>query len=742
MCLAKHHVKTVDPTAYYVSEFISVTEEKSILNNIYASPKPKWTQLSNRRLQNWGGIPHNKGMVAETIPKWLDTYLQKIHKLDLMCDKKPNHVLINEYLPGQGILPHLDGSLFYPTITTISVGSHIVLNFYEPISQDEANLKPQFSFLLEPRSLLILQDQLFSRFLHGIEEIEEDNINASIQNLDMCSEAYKTGMCIPRATRVSLTIRHVPKTSAFKLNIARRRIIRHYCATVQDCNEKEDKKTKEQTQSSVSGNKKGVVLGVYEDGDKFGLSTATEDINQKSGGKLCKYLDNLSCELKLGKAFVVTEVLSDGTCVALTSFGKRDPGYNKLEELNEAKENVRLGVGAGVAALRDRGVLDIAVDAADQPQAAAEAAHLAAWGFQEFKAPESRKGEAKLSPFGPSESEDWALGCILGESQNWARYLSDMPANIMTPIELAQEALNVLCPLGVQVTVRERSWIEAQRMEAFLAVARGSCEPPVLIECQYRPPGAGDRPPVLLGAKGVTFDSGGMCLKRASEMSENRGSMAGAAVVLAALRALALTKTPINVNVVIPVCENMVSGQCMKVGDVVTALNGKSIQIEDTDMEGRLMMADALVYGQVLHKPALVLDVATLTHGVLLATGGGAFGCFSNNDGAWAAMQHAGAISGDRPWRLPLWDYYHREIDNDPAVDLRNRGSGSATPCAGAAFLKNFICSDWVHLDITGVGKLAHARAPPYLNPSRMTGRPTRTLATFLMNAAKQHPGK
>ncbi|CAG4993321.1 unnamed protein product [Colias eurytheme] len=221
ICLDKHRVTSIDPTAYYISEFISEEEEKNIINNIYATPKPKWTQLSNRRLQNWGGIPHNKGMIAETIPPWLDQYLERIHSLNLMGGNKPNHVLVNEYTPGQGILPHLDGSLFYPTITTISIASHIVLNFYEPLT-DNKSMQPVFSFLLEPRSLLVLQDELFKHYLHGIDEVKQDTIDDSILNLNMCSNRYSKGSVVDRQTRISLTIRHVPKTTKFKLNIGKR----------------------------------------------------------------------------------------------------------------------------------------------------------------------------------------------------------------------------------------------------------------------------------------------------------------------------------------------------------------------------------------------------------------------------------------------------------------------------------------------------------------------------------------
>ncbi|XP_063381562.1 alpha-ketoglutarate-dependent dioxygenase alkB homolog 6 [Cydia fagiglandana] len=220
--MEQHRIKSAPPNAYYISEFISEDEEKSILSNIYASPKPKWTQLSNRRLQNWGGIPHSKGMIAETIPTWLDSCLQTIHNLNVMGGHRPNHVLVNEYLAGQGIMPHLDGSLFYPTITTISVGSHTVLKFLEP-SEAETVPKPVFSFLLEPRSLLVLQDKLFSHYLHCIEEVYEDSLDDSVVNLGLCSDKYVKGSAVKRETRISLTIRHVPKTSAFKINIGNKR---------------------------------------------------------------------------------------------------------------------------------------------------------------------------------------------------------------------------------------------------------------------------------------------------------------------------------------------------------------------------------------------------------------------------------------------------------------------------------------------------------------------------------------
>ncbi|CAH0682919.1 unnamed protein product [Spodoptera exigua] len=217
---------------------------------------------------------------------------------------------------------------------------------------------------------------------------------------------------------------------------------------------------------------------------------------------------SISGELQLGKAFSLTDVLPEYSAIAITSFGPKDACYNSLETLDESRENIRWGVGAGVKLLKYRGCGVIEVDPAHAPDAAAEAAELAAWKFDRFKTTGSRKAACHVKLYGNEAKELWTLGSIQGEAQNWARYLSDMPANKMTPVDLAQAAIDVLCPLGVTVEAHDREWIEAQRMRAFLAVAQGSCDTPMFLECTYRA-AASDAPtaaPVLLAAKGVTFD--------------------------------------------------------------------------------------------------------------------------------------------------------------------------------------------------------------------------------------------
>ncbi|XP_064600188.1 alpha-ketoglutarate-dependent dioxygenase alkB homolog 6-like [Liolophura sinensis] len=214
----KFLVEKAPPTIFYIPDFITKEEEQHLLNNVYSAPKPKWTQLSNRRLQNWGGLPHAKGMVPENLPQWLSVYAQKIASLRVFDDKVPNHVLVNEYKPGQGIMPHQDGDLFYPTVSTITLGSHTLLDFYHHInstdqrSSGSASLAERhfLSLLLQPRSLVLVKDDMYKVHLHGISERVTDEVTDLIANLDSCKDAH-TGDRLTRETRVSLTIRFVPK---------------------------------------------------------------------------------------------------------------------------------------------------------------------------------------------------------------------------------------------------------------------------------------------------------------------------------------------------------------------------------------------------------------------------------------------------------------------------------------------------------------------------------------------------
>eukprot|EP00088_Acartia_fossae_P068720 TRINITY_DN8776_c0_g1_i14.p1 TRINITY_DN8776_c0_g1~~TRINITY_DN8776_c0_g1_i14.p1 ORF type:complete len:245 (+),score=12.06 TRINITY_DN8776_c0_g1_i14:33-767(+) len=226
--LARYRVTGVPDTVYYIPDFITREEESYLLNQIERSPAPRWTQLSNRRLQNYGGVPHKNGMISEKIPEWLQkNAVDKVNRLSVFGEKSANHVLLNEYKPGQGIMPHLDGDLFYPTITTISIGSHTVINFYEPETDLSTTCRSwddrrTLSLYIEPRSLLILQDTMYNTLLHGIQEISSDPSPTVKEYPNLKDRNFCDGSELSeRGTRYSLTIRHVPKASKVKIRLGR-----------------------------------------------------------------------------------------------------------------------------------------------------------------------------------------------------------------------------------------------------------------------------------------------------------------------------------------------------------------------------------------------------------------------------------------------------------------------------------------------------------------------------------------
>lgn len=211
--LDKYRISTAPPDIFYVPNFISPEEENEIIKNVYAAPKPKWTCLSNRRLQDYGGVPHKKGMIPESIPEWLKKYMNRVEKLEVFDKMIPNQVLVNEYIPGQGIMPHTDGPLFHPIVTTISCGSHTILNFLENDSKRDKVCE----VLLERRSLIILKNDLYSKYLHSIEEKNFDVLSEKCVNLEKCK--HKLGETLERETRISVTIRNVPKVLNIKFKI-------------------------------------------------------------------------------------------------------------------------------------------------------------------------------------------------------------------------------------------------------------------------------------------------------------------------------------------------------------------------------------------------------------------------------------------------------------------------------------------------------------------------------------------
>jgi leucyl aminopeptidase len=307
-----------------------------------------------------------------------------------------------------------------------------------------------------------------------------------------------------------------------------------------------------------------------------------------------------------------------------------------------------------------------------------------------------------------------------------ARVLGDLPANVCTPAYLASQARD----LGKQykklrVSVMEEAAMKKLGMGALLSVSRGSEEPAKLITLEYSGGSEGDRPVVLVG-KGVTFDSGGISIKPAIAMDEMKFDMCGAASVLGTLKACCDMELPINVVGVIPATENLPGGTATKPGDIVSSLSGQTIEILNTDAEGRLILCDALSYCEK-YNPDVVIDIATLTGACVIALGSQAAGLLSNDDELANDLLEAGVIAGDRAWRLPLWDEYQKQLDSNFA-DFANIGGREAGTITAACFLSRFTEDyRWAHLDIAGVawkqGKEKGA-----------TGRPVSLLTHYLLD--------
>ncbi len=308
-----------------------------------------------------------------------------------------------------------------------------------------------------------------------------------------------------------------------------------------------------------------------------------------------------------------------------------------------------------------------------------------------------------------------------------ARDLGNLPGNVCTPTYLAHSAGELATEFNLRLQVLEEKQMAALRMGALLSVSKGSEQPPKLIVLHYQGAAAG-KAPVVLAGKGVTFDSGGISIKPAAEMDEMKFDMCGAASVLGTIRAIAEMKLKINVIGLIPTCENLPSGRASKPGDIVTTMSGQTVEILNTDAEGRLILCDALTYAERF-KPAAVIDIATLTGACVIALGHHRSGLFSPNDALATELLEAGRESADPCWRMPLDDPYQEQIKS-PFADMANVGGRAGGAVTAACFLQRFTKAyDWAHLDIAGTAWKSG-------KDKGATGRPVPLLASFLISRA------
>ena len=306
----------------------------------------------------------------------------------------------------------------------------------------------------------------------------------------------------------------------------------------------------------------------------------------------------------------------------------------------------------------------------------------------------------------------FAEGVIAGESQNFTRALVNEPGNKLTPTILGQRAAEMADAVGLDWQVHSTEKLVELKMGAFLGVAQGSAEPPALIVLRYEPEGVTEGPVLGLVGKGITFDTGGISIKPADNMEKMKYDMAGGAAMLGAMRAIALLKSKVRVICIVCAAENMPDGRAYKPGDVVTAMSGKTIDVINTDAEGRLVLADGLSYARQLGATHLI-DAATLTGAIGVALGTHNAGAFSNDDEAFAKFTAALATSGEKFWRMPLGEEYAEQIKSDIA-DIKNTGGRGGGASTAAEFLHVFAeDTPWIHLDIAGMAWIDDAR--PYI---------------------------
>ena len=318
-------------------------------------------------------------------------------------------------------------------------------------------------------------------------------------------------------------------------------------------------------------------------------------------------------------------------------------------------------------------------------------------------------------------------GIAIAEGMALAKTLGNLPPNVCHPTYLAEQALAMAKEFTLGCEILDTAEMDKLGMHSLLSVARGAHQPPKLIVLSYKGAKTSEKPVVLVG-KGVTFDTGGISLKPAAEMDEMKYDMCGAAGVLGTMQAVARMQLPINLTVIVPATENMPGGNATRPGDIVTSMSGQTIEILNTDAEGRLILCDALTYAERF-EPETVIDVATLTGACVVALGGVASGLFSNKDSLARDLLDAGDEAHDRAWHMPLWDDY-QELLKSPFADMANIGGRWGGAITAACFLSRFTKKyDWAHLDIAGTAWKSGA-------DKGATGRPVPLLTHYLMQRA------
>jgi len=422
------------------------------------------------------------------------------------------------------------------------------------------------------------------------------------------------------------------------------------------------------------------------------------------------------------------------------SFSKKEKTlFFGLGKKNEATaENFRRAAGSVVNFIIDKKYSSLAIECptggmeAYNCQAFTEGLILSSYRFLDYFSDERANYHLKnITMVGTCNKNASNKGATIANAVCDSRDLANHPGNVTTPTRLANFAKEVGKKGNMRVTVFNRDKFTKMGMGSFAGVAQGTNEPPKFIIMEYFGGSKKDKPVLLVG-KGLTFDTGGISLKPGLRMDEMKFDMCGSAVVFGAMNAIATLKPKINVVAIVPSTHNMLGGSAVKPGDILTAYNGKTIEVLNTDAEGRLILADALAYASKHYDPEYMLDFATLTGAIVITLGGIATGIMGNNEVLIENIKVSSENTGEHVWQLPLWDEYCDQVKSKVA-DVKNLGSpGQAGSIAGAAFLKAFVREDipWVHFDIAGTA--SHVENRSYAQKDGASGQVIRLVLDLL----------
>ena len=471
-----------------------------------------------------------------------------------------------------------------------------------------------------------------------------------------------------------------------------------------------------------------VVIAVFEQGE---LSPSAEQINQQSEGAIQRVIDRGDISGSAGQTLLLQDVANiTSPRLLLVGCGKKDATTEvQFNKAITASTQVLNDLGA-VTATSSLAEINVNNRSAQwNARQVVITAETALYKYTATKETKPAKNPIETMAFFDINDANIQTGIEQGQSiangMNLARELGNLPGNVCTPSYLAQQAIEIGNSFDtVTTTIVDEDEMAELGMGSFLSVSRGSREPAKLITLDYK--GAGDARPVVLVGKGLTFDAGGISLKPSQGMDEMKYDMCGSASVFGTIKAIAELNLPINVVGVVPSSENLPDGDANKPGDVVTSMAGKTIEILNTDAEGRLLLCDALTYSERFN-PEIVIDIATLTGAIIVALGSQATGLMANDQTLADDLLKAGNDSFDRTWQLPLWDDYQQQLDSNFA-DIANVGGKEAGSVTAACFLARFTENyTWAHLDIAGTAwNSGKAKGS--------TGRPVPLLVQYLLN--------